>query len=190
MNRVNMRASSICAVCAAAFIVLSASCTKEDVKTTYSRQETRIESFVNSVLNSIDTSYVVYNGGTSRVVTVYGDGDSLARTGTVTFYYAGYVMNGSTLNSSSLFATNSEEVATAARWSLTDAEYGAVTLKLDSADLVPGLKSGLEGVRSGQECYVLFSGKHGFGKHALGTIPANAALAYHIWVENVSNDNK
>ena len=143
---------------------IAASCTKEEVKTTYSRQEKNIESFINSVKGSIDSSYVVYNGGSSRVVTVYGDGDSLSRKGTVSFYYAGYVFNGTSLNNSNLFATNSE------------------------ADLVPGLKAGLEGVKSGQECYIIFSGKHGFGKHDLGTIPANAALAYHIWVENVTND--
>lgn len=167
---------------------IAASCTKEEVKTTYSRQEKNIESFINSVKGSIDSSYVVYNGGSSRVVTVYGDGDSLSREGTVSFYYAGYVFNGTSLNNSNLFATNSEEVAKAAKWSLTDADYELLTLKLSDADLVPGLKAGLEGVKSGQECYILFSGKHGFGKHDLGTIPANAALAYHIWVENVTND--
>lgn len=183
-----MKARVMMSVCIALVLTAAAACTKEEVKTTYSRQEKNIESFVNSMLNSIDTSYVVYNNGSSRVVTVYGEGDSLARTGTVSFYYAGYVLNGATLNSTSMFATNSEEVANAASWSLTGADYELMTLNLGSADIVEGLRAGLVGVKKGQECYILFSGKHGFGKKALGTIPANAALAYHIWVDSVSND--
>ena len=61
------------------------------------------------------------------------------------------------------------------------------TLKLDDKDIVPGLRRGLAGVKEGQECFILFSGKYGFGKHELGTIPANAALVYHIKVESISN---
>ena len=38
---------------------IAASCTKEEVKTTYSRQEKNIESFINSVKGSIDSSYGV-----------------------------------------------------------------------------------------------------------------------------------
>ena len=30
------------------------------------------------------------------------------------------------------------------------------------------------------------SGKHGFGKRQIGTIPANAAICYHIRVEDVN----
>jgi FKBP-type peptidyl-prolyl cis-trans isomerase len=55
-------------------------------------------------------------------------------------------------------------------------------------ELVDGLRRGLPGVKAGDECYILFSGKYGFGDRILGTIPANAALAYHIWVQSISNE--
>ena len=141
-------------------------CTKEDVKTKY-------------------TSYAVYQNGVTRLVTTYGVGtDSLSSHGTVSFYYAGYVLNNASLNTGDMFATNSKDVAAAAGWNLTDESVFEVkTLKLDDKDIVPGLRRGLAGVKEGQECFILFSGKYGFGKHELGTIPANAALVYHIKVE-------
>ena len=40
----------------------------------------------------------------------------------------------------------------------------------------------------GEECYVLFSGKLGFGSRIVGTIPRNSALAYHLWIKSVSNN--
>ena len=172
-----------------AILCVVISCTKEDVKTQYTRQEENIESFVNSTLSSIDTAYVVRNGGTSRVVTVYGEGDSLKIGGTVSFYYAGYVLSSSSLTTDNLFATNSEDVATVSGWSVSGEEPFAVkTLNIGDKDIVDGLRYGLVGVKAGQECYIFFSGKYGFGKRPLGTIPANAALAYHVWVESISNE--
>lgn len=163
-------------------------CSKEEIKTTYSRQETNIENFVSSMMNTVDTAYVVYNKGVSRLVTIYGDeGDSLKSNGTVSFYYAGYVLTGTSVSNSNMFATNSSEIAAAAQWTLSDEDaFELKTVKLDDKDLVEGLKRGLVGVKPGQECYILFSGKYGFGKRPLGTIPANAALVYHIWVESIS----
>ena len=170
--------------------MLALSCTKEDVKTRYSRHEQNIESFVNSLLSSVDTAYVVHNKGVSRVVVGYGDGDSLSTGGIVSFYYSGYVLSSSRVSASDMFSTNDKDVAASAGWALSDdSVFGIKTMTLGKDDLVPGLKRGLEGVKAGQECYILFSGKYGFGKHPLGTIPANAALAYHIKVESISNDN-
>ncbi len=165
-------------------------CSKEEIKTTYSRQETNIESFVNSMKKTVDTAYVVYNKGVSRLVTVYGqEGDSLKSNGTVSFYYAGYVLTGSSVSNSNMFATNSKEIAAAAQWTLTDESvFEPKTVKLNDKNLVEGLKRGLVGVKPGEECYILFSGKYGFGKRPLGTIPANAALAYHVWVESISDN--
>jgi len=170
-------------------LVLTFSCTKEEIKSQYSRQEQNIETFVNSTLSSIDTSYVVRNRGVDRLVIVPGAGDSLERSGTVSFYYAGYVLSSSSISSSTLFSTNRRDVALAADWTVSDSTaFDIRTLNLAESDLVDGLKYGLEGVKGGQECYILFSGKYGFGKKSLGTIPANAALAYHVWVESISNE--
>ena len=168
--------------------LFSAGCTSEEVKNTLSRQETNIENFVKARLAADENAYVVTNKGSSRVVMTEGEGETLNGGGTVTFYYAGYVLTSSSISSSNLFATNREEVANAAGWSLTGQTFGATTLNLDEAGLVEGLRNGLEGVKGGQECYILFSGRHGFGNKDYGTIPANSALAYHIWIESISND--
>ena len=47
--------------------------------------------------------------------------------------------------------------------------------------------NGLYGVKAGQECYILFNGKYGFGNKPVGTVSANAALLYHIWVQSIQN---
>ena len=56
------------------------------------------------------------------------------------------------------------------------------------ARFIEGLKNGLRGVRGGEHCQILFSGKYGFGNEEFGIIPANSALLYEIWVEAISND--
>ena len=78
--------------------------------------------------------------------------------------------------------------ADAAGWRITDSTaFRIETLALDGA-LVDGLRDGLEGVRNQDECFILFSGKYGYGSHSRGTIPARSALVYHIWVNSISND--
>ena len=175
------------AILAAGLLIWAASCSKEERKSQLSRQETNIESFINNMLSSVDTAYVVRNSGVDRLVIVPGEGDSLDASGTVSFYYAGYVMNSSTISNSNLFATNSPDIAESVSWEVSDTTaFDIKTLNLADAELVEGLKRGLVGTRGGQECYILFSGKYGFGKKTLGTIPANAALAYHVWVESIT----
>lgn len=164
-------------------------CSKESIRSLYSTQETRIESFLNSQLSANPDAYVVRNGGVQRLVLTEGTGDSLRADGHIAFEWAGYVMNGSSLSASNLFGTNSLEIAESAGWTLTDPSVFRIeTLNLGTADLVPGLKRGLRGVRGGEECIILFSGEYGFGNKPLGTIPANAALAYRIRVESISNE--
>ena len=165
------------------------SCSGESIKTLFSTQETRIESFLNSQLSANPGAYVVRNGGVQRLVLTKGTGDSLRADGHVAFEWAGYVMSGNSLSSGNLFGTNSLDVAKTAGWDFTDLSIFQIeTVDLGTADLVPGLKMGLKGVRGGEECIILFSGEYGFGNKPLGTIPANAALAYQIRVESISND--
>ncbi len=165
-----------------------AACTSESLKTTFAQQETWIENYVTSKKNANADARVETNGGSTRLVLVEGEGDELSPTGTVSFYYAGYVVKSASFeNNSNLFATNREALASS--WKLTSEDAFAVkTVDLASTDLVEGLKNGLPGVRGGEECVILFSGKHGFGKKLYGTIPANSAVAYHIWVESVQNE--
>ena len=130
---------------------------------------------------------VVYNNGSTRLVREEGTGPMLESNGSVSFYYAGYTFNGS-VNASGLFATNHQATAEQAGWELTEADFQLYEINLNEARLVQGLKDGLYGVKAGEECEIVFSGKYGFGNENFGIIPANSALLYKIWVVGVSND--
>ena len=160
----------------------------------YDKQATIIASFVDAQLKADETATVTYKDGVVRVVlhdTLDRQGllaDTLRAGGAVSFYYAGYTLSGTTVSSGNLFATNHQATADAAGWKLADTTaFDVVTLTLDD-HLLDGLQRGLEGVRNRDECFILFSGKHGYGSHAQGTIPARSALVYHVWVSSISND--
>lgn len=159
-------------------------CMKSKLETTYNSQESRIDSYING---KGEGYRVVRNGGANRLVLTEGSGEELGHNGYVSFYYAGYVFNGS-VSSSNLFITNHQATAEQAGWDLTDAGYELYEINLGDARLVQGLKDGLYGVKAGEECEIIFSGKYGFGNENFGIIPANSALLYKIWVAGVSND--
>ena len=191
MPRIN-RSTSVLAALLAAGLVLG--CNKQSVQLTYDKQEANIASFIEAQTRSDTTATVVYKDGTVRLTvhdTLGRQGlraDSLAAGGTVSFYYAGYVLTKTTVDRSNLFATNHKNTADAAGWKLSDTTaFRIETLTLDDS-LLPGLYKGLEGVRNQDECYILFSGKYGYGDHVQGTIPAKSALVYHVWVSSISND--
>lgn len=176
--------------------VAAASCVKEKREATYNAQESKIDQYITSNMyvkstengeNKTDTLRVVYNGGTCRLVTTEGAGEALMENGTVTLYYAGYSFSGSK-SYTNMFATNRQETAAAAKWELTDPEYALCTIHMNDTEIIEGLRRGLIGVKSGEVCQILFSGKYGFGKKPLGIVPANSALLYEIWVEGVSNE--
>ena len=162
----------------------SCSCMKSKLEQAYNNQESRIDQYLTKYE---ETNRIVRNGGANRLVLVEGQGESLSRSGHVSFYYAGYTFSGS-VSVSNLFATNHQATAEQAGWKLTDAEYQLYEINLADTELIPGLKDGLFGVRAGEECEILFSGKYGFGNENFGIIPANSALLYKIWVTAVSND--
>lgn len=191
----------------------AASCVKDKLEETYSRQETQIDTYLtkNRVVkrDSIqiiitpnaddptkndttkvkveweDTLDVVYNNGAARLIKTEGTGPELTENGAVSFYYAGYIFSSSP---STLFATNHRETAEGAKFELTDADYELIEADMTKARMIDGLRNGLIGVRSGEECEIVFSGKYGFGDEIFGTIPVNSALLYKIWVVGVSNE--
>lgn len=191
----------------------AASCVKDKLEETYSRQETQIDTYLtrNRVVkrDSIqiiitpnaddptkndttkvkveweDTLDVVYNNGAARLIKTEGTGPELTENGAVSFYYAGYIFSSSP---STLFATNHRETAEGAKFDLTDADYELIEADMTKARMIDGLRNGLIGVRSGEECEIVFSGKYGFGDEIFGTIPVNSALLYKIWVVGVSNE--
>ena len=175
-----------------AICLLPVSCVKEKLEDIYNKQEDKIDQFIerNRYIKNgeeQDTLRVVYNAGSSRLVTKEGEGEELTENGSVAFYYAGYTFTGS-ISHSNLFTTNHRQTAESASWTLTDEQDNLLTINIKDYDLLPGLKSGLIGVKGGEECQIFFSGKYGFGKKGSGTVPANSALVYKIWVESVSNE--
>ncbi len=174
---------------AAAALILSASCNKESIKNMYASQETRIESILNAMLNSDQegTMYVVTNGGSQRLVVAEGEGEPLTASGTVSFMYEAYTIPSTSISASNLFATNVLETAESAGRDTSDPDaFEPVTEKLSDKNLVKGLYNGIIGVKAGEECYILFSGKYGFGGSGMGIVPSHAALAYHLKITDVS----
>ena len=182
----NIRFISAAALAAMAF--LSPSCSKTETENTYTQQDKYIESIVRALAPEGSEVTVEYFDGSVRVTSTHGEGDALEDNGTVSFYYVGHIVNSSSLSSGNIFATNSKEFAESAQWAVSDTTMFKVsTVDLSEDKLVKGLKKGIVGVRSGDECYILFNGKNGFGKHKTGTVPGNSALAYHLWITDVTN---
>lgn len=169
-------------------VVCLCSCTKENREMLYSAQEKKIESFVNSQLNKDPDLRVVYNGGSVRLVMIEGSGVELNSRGKVSILYAGYDFSSGSTSTSNMFTTNSHDFAVSTKWELTDSTvFTPLTVDMTDSNVIDGLRSGMEGVREGEECYILFTGEHAFGKDKNGTIPANAPLAFRIWVQNIEN---
>ena len=173
-----------------AICLAAVSCVKEKLETLYSKQDTQIDSYISKARivkhDSVeDTLDVVYNKGSVRLIKTEGTGPALEEDGAVSFYYAGYVF---TSSPTSLFATNHQETATGAGFTLTDDEYQLFETDMRNADMIEGLRNGLIGVKSGEVCEIAFSGKYGFGDEVFGTIPVNSALLYKIWVVGDSNE--
>ena len=186
----------------------SASCIKEKLEEGYAKQEKQIDSYFaknqttkRTIQKEVtdpetgevttkdttvtDTLRIVHNLGSSRLVKKEGDGPMLTKDGAVSFYYAGYVF---TSSPSKLFITNHQATAEKEKFVVTDPDYNVLEADMRNNDFVEGLYNGLIGVRAGEECEIAFTGKYGFGNVVFGTIPANSALLYRIWVIGVSNE--
>ncbi len=168
-------------------LLLCASCTKEQRELEYGKQEKLIETFVSTQLKSTPDAQVVHIGGVTRVTVSEGEGVEVNARGKVGIRYALYNFSQGKIAANSLVATNSKDIATSSKWELDGNEYELLTISLSDKDIMTGLRDGLDGVREGEECFILFCGKYAYGKKKVGTIPANAPLAFHIWVEEVEN---
>lgn len=167
------------------------SCSKQSLQTTYDRQTTYIENFVAARMKEDPTATLTRNGGAYRITmhdTEDPARDSLKAGGQVSLYYACFTLTSANISSNNLVATNIKEVADQARWTLTDeSRFKLDTLTLDK-NLVQGLQDGLAGVQPGDEAYILFTGKYGFGNSEKGTIPALSALVYYILTDEIFNE--
>ena len=165
-------------------LLANVSCVGSKLEQAYNNQEGKIDSYITG---KGDQYRAVRNGGANRLVLKEGEGEELDRNGFVSFYYAGYTFNGS-FSASNLFVTNHQTTAEQAGWNLTDADYQIYEISMNDAKLTQGLRDGLLGVKAGEECEILFSGKYGFGNDVFGIIPANSAQLWKIWVVGVAND--
>jgi len=161
------------------------SCVKEKLMETYNKQEESIDKYISSTLK--DDMRVTYNNGSARLTLKEGEGEELKAGGSVGFYYAGFTFKGS-IAAANLFGTNHQPTAEAYKWTLTDPDYNILEINLKDDRLLEGVRNGLTGVKAGEECEILFSGKYGFGNSTFGIIPAKSALAFKIWVVSVSNE--
>ena len=186
--------------------ILTSSCIKEKLETTYKKQDTQIDSYLTKNNTAkrdstiiyedgstkdttwTDTLKIQYNKGTARLVKKEGSGPALAENGAVSFYYAGYIFKGSGASGSNLFATNHQVTAERSNFILTDPDYSLFEANMMETEMLEGLRNGLIGVRAGEECEIVFNAKYGYGNRTFGIIPANSALLYTIWVVGVSND--
>lgn len=169
-----------------ALLIAMTSCNKE-AELLYTNQEAKIDTYINGLLGRNEEAEVIRNNGSNRVITKHGEGEALVPGGTISFYIAGYTFSGSFSNNN-LFFTNSETAATAASWNLSEVDFNVKTMTLNKEEFIEGLYNGLIGVKGGEECEIIFSGKYGYGKKKNGTIPANSALLYKVWVESISNN--
>ena len=165
-------------------MLATVACKKEERELMYTNQETKIETFVNKCLSDSSAVRVEYNGGSVRLVLTEGSDVDLNARGKVTFLYAGYDFSSGSISQANMFTTNNPDLS----WNVSDSTvFQPVNVDMTQGSLMEGLQNGLIGVRAGEECYILFSGKYGLGKNKLGTIPANAPLAFHLWIQNVEN---
>lgn len=168
--------------------VVLAGCAKQSVQATYDKQTGYIESFISTQMSEDATAMLTRNGGAYRVTlhdTMDPTRDSLQWGQRVSLYYGCFTLTSAKLTTANLVATNLKSLADQAKWTLTDeSRFKLDTLVLNGA-LVQGLADGLVGVQPGDEGYILFTGKYGYGKSARGTIPALSALAYYILIDEI-----
>ena len=137
-----------------------------------------------SVKVTVKPRRTVRQNGSNKAVWIEGTGEEAGSKAAVTLYYEAYTFDS---RPQSLFATNMQSLVDDGTWTVTDPDCNPVTLNLDDRNLTEGLRNGLLGCRAGEDSFIVFSGKYGFGKKPLGTIPANAALFYHVIIESVRN---
>lgn len=174
-------------------ILLLNGCTKQAIQATYDKQEETIDKLVESLVSKDEDATVEYLDGAVRIRfsdSTSTDSDTpLEKGGKVSFYYGGFTVTSTSLSYSNMFATNLQQLATSAGWKDVDESlFQEETVTVGKGELVPGLEKGLIGVKKGDDCIIVFSGKYGWGNHARGTVPARSALAYQIWVTDVTNN--
>lgn len=157
-------------------VALLCCCTKQDRENTIIGQEAAIDNYL-STLQGVE---LVRAGGSNRAVVTMGiDGTEAAKGDSLYIRYAGYIFSN---GKGQLFTTNDQDVAQKFSFPIQEAP---MKIKLGKTELVKGLELGLEGVKEGEYCYIVFSAKYGFNNTSVGNIPRLSPLFYEIWVDKV-----
>lgn len=198
-----MKKKHLMAAAAAQIVMLAASgCTSQSLEESYSKMEDSISSYIESNFSD-ETRYTVHRYGGSNRITVIpqpenpdtpdnapdtraGAADTLKQNGKVTFDYAGYIL-GSSFPPTEMFTASTKELADEGGLWGDETTFTPVTVRLGDGNLLEGLRKGLLGVSEGEECYIIFSAKYGFGNMAVNAIPKMSSLIYHIWVLDIEN---
>ena len=155
-------------------ILAICSCTKQDRENTIISQEAAIDSYISSV----EAVEVVRNQGSNRVVIEAGKaGTEVALGDSLHIRYAGYIFS---RGKGTLFVTNDPQVGETAKFPL---QHSPFKLELGSTEMVSGLVHGLEGVKEGEHCYIIFSAKYGFNNTVVYNIPKLSPLFFEVWVD-------
>ena len=170
---VDMKFRYILAILASLCII---SCTKQDRENTIINQESAIDSYISSLS---DVSVVRSNGSNRVVLTPGADGTEAAAGDSLYIRYAGYIFS---RGKGALFATNDPEVAKTASF---PQQESPLKIKLGETALVSGLASGLNGVKEGEHCYIIFSAKYGFNNIVVYNISKLSPLFFELWVDKV-----
>ena len=163
-------------ICLAALVAFS--CDKEDRKNTYASQEAVIDRYVSSLSSDYT---VVLNQGVPRVIVDQAPSGAaeLEKGDSLYIHYSGYVFSN---GKGSLFATNETEVARDNGFVTDGKPYG---IKFGSSALIKGLALGLEGIREGEHCYIIFSARYGYGNQQMGSIPEMTPLFFEITADKI-----
>ena len=180
---------------AAAVLALSqiSACTSQSLETTYATLEESIDRYIASHFSD-SVAYTIHrNAGSNRVTVNPSDSagfeipsDTLMAGGTVVFDYA-LDLFGNSFPPQDMRAATTEELAGQGGIWGDSTTFVPVTVNLSDKHLLPGLRNGLLGVYAGEECYILFSAKYGFGNKEINAIPKMSSLMYHVWVHSIEN---
>jgi len=175
-----------------ATVFLAASCAKED--SDYQKQVENIQKFVTSETEKDPDINVTEFGDIVRLTYPYAETcaieTSKAQAGSqalVKISYSAYVFKGS-ISTGNLFATNDLQMAESQNFDTSDPEaFEPIVISLADKSILEGLRTGLLGVRAGEECTILFPSRYGMGNRYIGTIPASSALAFEVSVIDIEN---
>lgn len=166
---------NVCYILSMFIAIFFSSCTKQDRENIIIGQEAEIDKY----LSSLQGAEIIRNGGSNRAVINFGDGSQAASGDSLYIRYAGYTFyNGK----GSLFVTNDSTVAQKNGFPMQSAPE---KIKLGKTELVKGLELGLDGVKQGEYCYIIFSAKYGYNNTAVSNIPKLTPLFYEVWVDKV-----